>query len=261
MKNFVTVFLLAILLTFNVSADTDGENSLSKKNPSEVKDCFETVNRATFKFNQALDGVIFEPVAKAYRVLPSPVRTGTSNVLSNLSNLVTIPNNILQGDFKKAGENTGRFVVNSTLGILGIFDVAQAMGFKEYEKEDYGQTLGTMGVGEGCYLVLPILGPSTVRDTVGSVANLMGGDAWYNVTVKNDTQHFEERDYYISRAGSGVDFRAKNIESFDNLEKNSMDFYASVRSLYLQDRQRKISNSKTVTDTQNDSDWEEIENQ
>ena len=261
MKNFITVFLLAILLTFNVSADTDGENSLSKKNPSEVKDCFETVNRATFKFNQALDGVIFEPVAKAYRVLPSPVRTGTSNVLSNLSNLVTIPNNILQGDFKKAGENTGRFVVNSTLGILGIFDVAQAMGFKEYEKEDYGQTLGTMGVGEGCYLVLPILGPSTVRDTVGSVANLMGGDAWYNVTVKNDTQHFEERDYYISRAGSGVDFRAKNIDSFDNLEKNSMDFYASVRSLYLQDRQRKISNSKTVTDTQNDSDWEEIENQ
>ena len=261
MKNFVTVFLLAILLTFNVSADTDGENSLSKKDPGEVKDCFETVNRATFKFNQALDGVIFEPVAKAYRVLPSPVRTGTSNVLSNLSNLVTIPNNILQGDFKKAGENTGRFVVNSTLGILGIFDVAQAMGFKEYEKEDYGQTLGTMGVGEGCYLVLPILGPSTVRDTVGSVANLMGGDAWYNVTVKNDTQHFEERDYYISRAGSGVDFRAKNIESFDNLEKNSMDFYASVRSLYLQDRQRKISNSKTVTDTQNDSDWEEIENQ
>ncbi|RPG98079.1 MAG: VacJ family lipoprotein [Candidatus Pelagibacter sp. TMED106] len=261
MKNFITVFLLAILLTFNVSADTDGENSLSKKDPGEVKDCFETVNRATFKFNQALDGVIFEPVAKAYRVLPSPVRTGTSNVLSNLSNLVTIPNNILQGDFKKAGENTGRFVVNSTLGILGIFDVAQAMGFKEYEKEDYGQTLGTMGVGEGCYLVLPILGPSTVRDTVGSVANLMGGDAWYNVTVKNDTQHFEERDYYISRAGSGVDFRAKNIDSFDNLEKNSMDFYASVRSLYLQDRQRKISNSKTVTDTQNDSDWEEIENQ
>ena len=261
MKNFITVFLLAILLTFNVNADTDGENSLSKKDPSEVKDCFETVNRATFKFNQALDGVIFEPVAKAYRVLPSPVRTGTSNVLSNLSNLVTIPNNILQGDFKKAGENTGRFVVNSTLGILGIFDVAQAMGFKEYEKEDYGQTLGTMGVGEGCYLVLPILGPSTVRDTVGSVANLMGGDAWYNVTVKNDTQHFEERDYYISRAGSGVDFRAKNIDSFDNLEKNSMDFYASVRSLYLQDRKQKILNSKKITNTQDDSDWDDIKSE
>ena len=118
-----------------------------------------------------------------------------------------------------------------------------------------------MGVGEGCYLVLPILGPSTVRDTTGSIANLLGGDAWYNVTVKNDTQHFEERDYYMTRAGSGIDFRAKNLNSINNLEKNSMDFYASVRSLYLQDRQQKISNSKKITTTQDDSDWEEIQAQ
>ena len=118
-----------------------------------------------------------------------------------------------------------------------------------------------MGVGEGCYVVLHVLGPSTVRDTVGSVVNLMGGDAWYNVTVANDTQHFSDFDYYVTRAGAGIDFRAKNIESFDNLEKNSMDFYASVRSLYLQDRQQKIANSKTITETQNDSDWEEIETQ
>ena len=248
-------------MSFNVSADTDGSNELSSKKSGEVKDCFEKVNRATFKLNQALDGAIFEPVAKAYRVLPSPIKSGTSNVLSNLSNLVTIPNNILQGDIKKAGENTGRLVINTTLGIFGIFDVAQAMGLTKNEKEDYGQSLGAMGIGEGCYLVLPILGPSTVRDTAGSFVNLLGGDAWYNVTVKNDTQHFEERDYYISRAGTGIDFRAKNIDSFDNLEKNSMDFYASVRSLYLQDRQRKIANSKSITDTQDDSDWEEIETQ
>mgnify|MGYP001197752356 CR=1 FL=1 len=259
MKNFITVFLLAILLTFNVNADTDGENSLSKKDPSEVKDCFETVNRATFKFNQALDGVIFEPVAKAYRVLPSPVRTGTSNVLSNLSNLVTIPNNILQGDFKKAGENTGRFVVNSTLGILGIFDVAQAMGFKEYEKEDYGQTLGTYGIGPGCYLVLPVIGPSTVRDTAGSFINIMGGDPWYNASVNGNNEYLSDKTYAVSRIMAGIDFRAKNIESLDNLEKNSMDFYASVRSLYLQDRQMKISNSEAIIETMDDSDWEEIE--
>lgn len=252
---------MSVLLTFNVSADTDGENSLSKKNTLKVKDCFEKVNRATFKFNQALDGAIFEPIAKAYRVLPRPIRTGTGNVLDNLSNLVTIPNNILQGDFKKAGKNTGRFVVNTTVGILGIFNVANSMGFEEYEKEDYGQTLGSMGVGEGCYLVLPVLGPSTVRDTAGSFVNLLGGDAWYNVTTKNDTQHFEERDYYISRASTGINFRAKNIDSFDNLEKNSMDFYASVRSLYLQDRQQKIANSKNIIDTQDDSDWEQIESQ
>ena len=118
-----------------------------------------------------------------------------------------------------------------------------------------------MGVGPGCYVVLPVLGPSTVRDTAGSFANLLGGDAWYNVTVANNTEHFSDSDYYLSRASSGIDFRAKNIDSFENLEKNSMDFYASVRSLYLQDRQQKIANSNAITETQDDSDWEEIETQ
>ena len=249
------------MLATNTSADTDSENNLSKRNPGEVKDCFESVNRATFKFNQVLDGVIFKPVAKAYRVLPSPVRAGTSNALDNISNLVTIPNNILQGELGKAGVNTGRFIVNTTFGIVGIFDVAEKIGFPEYEKEDYGQTLGVMGVGEGCYLVLPVLGPSTARDTFGSLANMMGGDPWYNVTTVNDTQYFSDFDYWASRAGAGIDFRAKNLDSFENLEKNSIDFYASVRSLYLQDRQQKIANSNKITETQNDSDWEEIETQ
>ena len=261
MNKILITSIITLALTFNANAGTDGENKLSNKDNKEVKDCFEKVNRATFKFNQVLDVAVFKPIAKAYRVLPSPVRAGTSNVLDNLSNLVTIPNNILQGDFKKAGKNTGRLVVNTTMGILGIFDVAKGMGFTEYEKEDYGQTFGTMGVKEGCYLVLPILGPSTARDATGSIVNLMGGDAWYNVTIKNDTKNFQERDYYISRATTGVDFRAKNIDSFENLEKNSMDFYASVRSLYLQDRQKKISNSKSITTTQDDSDWEQIESQ
>ena len=174
---------------------------------------------------------------------------------------MTIPNNILQGDFKKAGVNTGRFIINTTLGIAGIFDLAQKIGFPDYEKEDYGQTLGAMGVGEGCYLVLPVLGPSTVRDTAGSFVNILGGDAWYNISAGKDTQYFSDFDYYATRAGSGIDFRAKNIDSFENLEKNSMDFYASVRSLYLQDRQKKIANSNSITETQNDSDWEEIETQ
>tara|TARA_B110000285_G_scaffold196275_1_gene227143 strand:- start:176 stop:925 length:750 start_codon:yes stop_codon:yes gene_type:complete len=249
------------MLATNASADTDGENNLSKRNPGEVKDCFEGLNRATFKFNQVLDGVIFKPIAKAYRVLPSPVRAGTGNALDNISTLVTIPNNVLQGDLKKAGVNTGRFIVNTTFGIVGIFDVAEKIGFPEYEKEDYGQTLGAMGVGEGCYLVLPVLGPSTARDTVGSLANMMGGDPWYNVTTVNDTQYFSDFDYWASRVGAGIDFRAKNLDSFENLEKNSIDFYASVRSLYLQDRQQKIANSNKITETQNDSDWEEIETQ
>ena len=259
MKKFIITSIVTFMIASSAIAGTDGENSLSKKEPGQVKDCFENLNRATFKFNQGLDNIIFEPLAKVYRILPSPVRAGTSNVLDNLSNLVTIPNNVLQGEFKKAGENTGRLIINTTLGILGIFDVANAMGFTEYEKEDYGQSLGTMGFKEGCYLVLPVLGPSTVRDTAGSLVNLLGGDSWYNVTIKNDTEHFQERDYYISKSGNGIDFRAKNIDSLDNLEKNSIDFYASVRSLYLQDRQLKITNSDSITETQDDSDWEEIE--
>ena len=261
MKKIIITSLISLMLAANASADTDGENNLSKRNPGEVKDCFEGINRATFKFNQVLDGVIFRPIAKAYRVLPSSVRAGTGNALDNISTLVTIPNNVLQGDLKKAGVNTGRFIVNTTLGIVGIFDVAEKIGFPEYEKEDYGQTLGAMGVGEGCYLVLPVLGPSTARDTIGSIANMMGGDPWYNVTTVNDTQYFSDFDYWASRVGAGIDFRAKNLDSFENLEKNSIDFYASVRSLYLQDRQQKITNSNKITETQNDSDWEEIETQ
>ena len=246
-------------MSLSANAGSDGENTISKKQPKPVKDCFETVNRGMFAFNQALDNVIFEPVAKGYRYIPSPIRTGTSNTLSNLSNLITIPNNLLQGDVKTAGVNTIRFVLNTTLGILGIWDPAQILGFEKKEKEDYGQTLGSWGIGPGCYLVLPVLGPSTVRDAVGTFANFVGGDPWYNVTVTNDTNYFKESDYYSTRITSGVDYRAKNIESFDNLEKNSIDFYASIRSLYLQDRQQRILNSDKITDTMDDSDWEEIE--
>ena len=135
------------------------------------------------------------------------------------------------------------------------------MGFvKDYQKEDYGQTLGSWGVGEGCYLVLPIFGPSTVRDLTGSLTSAIGGDPWYNVTVRNDTQYFSDIDYYSTKVTGGVDFRAKNYDSIENLEENSLDFYASVKSLYLQDRQQKIANTKKIINTQNDSDWEEIEN-
>ena len=260
-KKLLILIFSITLLSYNVNAASDWELILKKNQPSEVKDCFEKINRATFSFNQALDGVIFKPVASAYRVLPSSVKSGVSNSLDNLSNLITIPNNILQGEIKKAGINSGRFIINTTVGILGIIDVAQYLGFPEYQKEDYGQTLATLGVGPGCYIVLPVLGPSTIRDTTASIANFVGGDAWYNVTVKNDTQYFSDIDYYSSRITGGVNFRAKNFDSIENLEKNSVDFYASVKSLYLQDRQQKILNTNKIIETQNDSDWEEIDNQ
>ena len=260
LKRFLIITITTFALTFNVLAGTDGELILKKNKPSEISDCSEKFNRATFAFNQALDGAIIKPIATVYKKLPSPLRTGVGNSLDNLSNLITIPNNILQGDFAEAGVNTGRFVLNTTVGILGIFDVAQQFGLDEYEKEDYGQSLAKHGVGPGCYIVLPVLGPSTARDTIASIANFTGGDAWYNVTVKNDTQYFSEIDYYSSKVTSGVDFRAKNFNAIENLEKNSLDFYASVKSLYLQDRQQKILNTKRIIETQDDSDWDEIEN-
>ena len=130
-RKFAIIVITTLALTMNSYAGSDGELLLKKNDPSNVKDCFEGLNRATFAFNQSLDGLLFEPVARAYRVLPSPVRTGFSNSLSNLSNLVTIPNNILQGDFKSAGVNSGRFVVNTTVGILGLFDVAENIGFSK----------------------------------------------------------------------------------------------------------------------------------
>ena len=259
-KKFTLILITTLALTLNSHAGSSGELLMKKNDPEEIKDCFEKINRATFAFNQTLDGLIFKPVASVYRKLPSPMKSGVSNSLDNLSNLVTIPNNIIQGDFKSAGINTGRFIVNTTVGVLGLMDVATGIGMVEYEKEDYGQSLAKHGVGPGCYVVLPVLGPSTARDTLSTAANFLGGDAWYNVTVRNDTQYFSDIDYYGSKVTGGVDFRAKNYDSIDNLEKNSLDFYASVKSLYLQDRQQKILNTKKITSTQDDSDWEEIQN-
>jgi len=260
--SIVIIILFSQFQVLNAIADSDGEVEISSKknnNQQVVKDCFESVNRGIFALNQGLDKVIFKPLARGYRKLPQPIRSGTSNIINNLGNVVTIPNNILQGQMKDASMNSLRLIINSTLGIAGIFDVASYYGIEKRDKEDYGQTLGTWGVDEGCYFVMPVLGPTTVRDSIGSLVNVVGGDAWYNVTVANDTQYFNEADYYFSRLLSGVDFRAKNLESFDSLENTSIDLYASIRSLYLQDRQRKIMNLDEATETMSDDDWDEID--
>ena len=180
-----------------------------------------------------------------------------------MSNLITIPNNVLQGDLRSAGINTGRLIVNTTIGVLGVFDVASSMGFPEYVKEDYGQTLGAWGVGPGCYLVLPVLGPSTIRDTAGMFVNIMGGDPYYNISVNGNNEYLDGKFYAATKMVSAIEFRAANIDSLDNLEKNSVDFYASVKSLYTQDRENKIKNSQRGSIEviyKEDQDWEEIDN-
>ena len=169
---------------------------------------------------------------------------------------------MLQGDVKTALINTGRLVINTTIGLLGTIDVANKMGFPKYVKEDYGQTLGSWGIGPGCYVVLPVLGPSTLRDTAGSFVNVMGGDPWYNASVHGNNEFLSEGLYITSKALSGIDFRADNLESFDNLEKIPLTF-THVRSLYVQDRENKIKNNQRGNIEvlyNDDGDWEEIEN-
>ena len=264
-KKFIIALISIFLLSSSAFAASDGELKLSgTEQPKKIKDCFEKLNKITFSFNQGLDKALIKPIAKGYKKLPDTVQRGTSNAVKNLSTLVTIPNNVLQGDIKTAAINTGRLVVNSTIGLLGIIDVANKMGFPKYVKEDYGQTLGAWGVGPGCYIVLPVLGPSTVRDTLGSFANVMGGDPWYNASMHGNNEFLSEGLYMSSKALSGIEFRANNIDSLNNLEKNSVDFYASVKSLYLQDRENKIENQNRGNIEviyKNEEDWEEIDSQ
>ncbi|MDC0481169.1 VacJ family lipoprotein [Candidatus Pelagibacter sp.] len=262
LKKLSIIVISIFLLAFNANAGSDGELALKKNQPQEIKDCFEKLNRATFAFNQGLDKALIKPLAEGYRNLPDPIQKGTKNAVTNLSTLITIPNNILQGDVKAAIINSGRLVVNTTVGLLGIVDVANKIGFPKYEKEDYGQTLGKWGVGPGCYVVLPVLGPSTVRDTAGSFVNAFGGDPWYNASVHGNNEFLSEGAYLTSKALSGIDFRSDNLESLDNLEKNSIDFYASLRSLYLQDRENKIKNNQrgmVEVIYKDEEDWEEID--
>jgi len=257
----ITLFS-AFLFTSNTSAGSNGEMDLKNNQTKEIKDCFEPLNRATFSFNQGLDKAIIKPIAKGYRKLPDSVQSGTSNALKNLSNLITIPNNVLQGDIKLAFINTARLALNTTVGLLGTIDVANKVGFPKYEKEDYGQTLGVWGFGPGCYVVLPILGPSTIRDTAGSFVNVLGGDPWYNISIHGNNEFLSKELYITTEALNGINFRADNIESLDNVEKNSLDFYASVRSLYTQDRENKISNNQRGNIEviyKNEEEWEEIE--
>tara|TARA_B100000575_G_C23085742_1_gene625713 strand:+ start:142 stop:885 length:744 start_codon:yes stop_codon:yes gene_type:complete len=221
-----------------------------------AEECFERTSRAIFKFNMAVDDIIIEPLAKGYNKLPDPVRSGTSNFTSNIGTLLSIPNNILQGNFKQLGHSVGSFTINSTLGIFGFLNPAEKMGLKPH-KEDVGQTLGAYGIGTGCYFVLPILGPTTARDSIGLLADTFL-DPFAHVTIRENEifgASGNALDYYSVKATSAVDFRADNDTNFQSLEKNSIDLYSSFKSIYLQNRENKIKNS-----IQDEDEWGNLDN-
>ena len=229
--------------------------STSLKAESE-KDCFEGVSRTVFKFNQGFDRAILKPLAKGYNRLPDSIRNGTGNFTSNIATLLTVPNHVLQGQWKLAGESTASFLINTTVGVLGFANPAKKMGLRN-QQEDVGQTLGAYGIGAGCYFVLPILGPTTIRDSVGLVADSFL-DPFAHVTIREHeilSMSGNDIDYYSMKGVTAIDFRGDNMKNFDSLEKNSMDTYATIKSLYLQNTEKKIGNTFSSED---DDEWGEL---
>ena len=242
LKKYIIIFSSILLLTSTEIRASD--------------ECFEGTSRAIFKFNMALDNAIIEPIAKGYNKLPEPIKNGTSNFTSNIATLLSIPNHLAQGNMKGAGDATASFLINTTIGIIGLANPAEKLGLKA-QKEDVGQTLGAYGVGPGCYFVLPVLGPTTARDSVGMVADTFV-DPFAHVTWR-EKELFgtsgNQLDYLSVKGATAVDFRADNEVNFDSLEKNSIDLYASYKSLYLQNRENKINNS-----SESENDWGNLDN-
>ena len=244
MKNLKIFTSILIISFFSISSTKAAE------------ECFENTSRAVFKFNMAFDDMILEPIAEGYNKLPDPIKNGTSNFTSNIGTLLSIPNNLLQGNIKQLGHSVGSFVVNSTVGILGFLNPAEKMGLKPH-KEDVGQTLGLYGVNTGCYFVLPIFGPTTVRDSIGMLADTFV-DPFAYVTVREHeifNVSGSSIDYFATKGTTAVDFRADNDLNFESLEKNSIDLYSSFKSVYLQDRNNKIKNT-----TESEDDWGNLDN-
>ncbi len=208
-------------------------------------DPLEVPNRMFFAFNEAVDFMVIRPIAVTYRyIVPTGVRNSVRNFLRNLHTPVTLANDLLQGDLERAEATFARFLINSTVGLLGLFDIAAESGIP-YHDEDFGQTLGSYGAGEGFYLVLPILGPSNLRDAGGRIVDLLLDPLTYLAPTEVG----------LGRAAlTGVDFRSRNIDELDALKADSLDFYARIRSLYRQNRESEINNGASSGETPNFSE-------
>ncbi len=244
MYNLKIIFLAAffsLMAPFAVFAADEANEfaaddylSFSNANSPEALDGAEGLNRAFFKFNSALDSYLISPIADAYTyILPSQARTGIFNVLNNLEAPVVFVNSILQGDPQNSFVTFWRFIFNSTLGVAGLFDIATELGVPERNNEDFGQTLGVWGVGHGSYLVLPLLGPSSLRDAPAFVID----------TLLNPFTYFMSDGELIAVTATRViDTRSRYDRYIDQVYDTSLDPYATFRSLYLQRREASVKN-------------------
>ena len=219
----------------------------------QISDPFEGTNRAVFAFNNAVDDAIIHPVVKGYRtVVPKPGRTGLRNFLRNLKSPVTFTNQVLQGDVKGAGDVAVRTTVNTLLGFGGLIDIAGHEGI-EYEQEDFGQTLGVWGVGHGPYIVVPFLGPSSLRDYSGYFVDMLADPLrWY-------LHNIDEEGWYYAKLGADyLDLRESLIDVLKDLESSSIDYYAAVRSTYAQRRDALVRDQSHAAPQANASDLDQL---
>jgi phospholipid-binding lipoprotein MlaA len=233
-------FVLPLLAVLSISAcatkpPASDPDALAEYN--QTNDPLEPTNRVFYAVNNGLDTVILKPVAKAYRyVVPEPVRTGVHNVLSNIGTPVQLTNDILEGKPRRAGDTTMRFLINTTVGVFGIFDFATGWGYPNHDA-DFGMTLASWGVPEGPFLFLPVLGPSDPRDASGFGIDFLfdpftwiGGPHDTGFTVFNWTKF----------GLNAVDSRERVLDALDQIQKTALDPYATFRSLYRQHRHSQI---------------------
>ena len=239
----ILIPIIILLFSFNVFAAASDDVKTSSADfettayEDEIYDPLEGINRAVFRFNNVADKVILEPVAKGYKKLPSPIQSGVGNFINNLKLPLAAFNQLLQGQGKNAAGSTGRFLVNSTIGIFGLIDVADNFGLDQ-KQEDFGQTLATWGFGDGFYVVLPLFGPSNLRDTTGMVMTMMTDPINAYAVSQGEAWAIPFR-----TAANAIDQRSQIIDEVNALRDNSVDYYAAVRSSYYQNRKAAIMNT------------------
>lgn len=234
----IAVSLLTLALLAGCATRPDPNDPDAVAEFKQNNDPIEPFNRTMFSVHQGIDKAVLRPVAVAYRdVVPQPIRTGIRNLLGNLRTPVILANDMLQGEPRRAGDTLGRFLINSTLGLGGLFDVAGSRFGVRGHSEDYGQTLAVWGVGEGPYLFVPILGPSNPRDLTGFGLGIASDPlTWVGQGVTVDV-------LTGTRAGvTVVDTRESLIEPLDAVNRESLDPYATLRSAYRQRRSAEIGN-------------------
>lgn len=214
----------------------------SRELAMETGDPFEPTNRAVFAFNEAIDDAVVGPTARAYdTVTPQPVQTGFRNFMTNLNQPVVFANALLQGDVHAAGDTAGRFLMNTTVGVAGVFDVATREGVPQHRR-DFGQTLAKWGVGDGPYLVVPILGPSNARDLSGRFVDRYPHPLNWNEEESSETW------VWALRGLNGLDARASLDETLQSLDRTAIDPYVQARSAWRQSREAFINGESTVVE-------------